>query len=847
MNEDGPHDATEIVPPEVLAATLRTPTVEDEEDEPPPPTATAPRSQSPSLGGTLPGRGGDALDAYTAGLRSTAGQHGRLETAGVLGRGGMGQVLEVRDPALGRRVALKVALQADEDARRRFVREAQITSQLEHPNIVPIYDAGLTADGAPWYAMRKVEGRTLTDVLEGLAAGTDDAEEWSLPHLLAAFVQICNAVAYAHDRGVLHRDLKPDNIMFGRFGEVLLVDWGVARLLRPDDEAAEAPITTPGATLPTSVEGLGDGGTQIGAAVGTAGYMSPEAAHGELDRLGPASDVFSLGAVLFEICTLQKAFGTGTMFEVLFRSTRGDVPDPRERAPDRNIDPELGAIVMRAMQPSMRRRTATARVLGRQVQDFVEGRQRRQRAVAEMTRGTAAWERWQGLGQELDDATARLAALEASTPAWTPREEKVDLLQTRQRVRDLDAERTARFGEALTAAELAISHDPQHVPAHDLIADAAWTAFLAAEEAGDRRGAAAWAARVEAHDSGRYAAQLRGEGRIVLATEPPGAEVICERYDQRGLVWPLVDRRSLGTTPLDVPLPMGSYRLRLLLPGRAVVTYPVHIPRGHRWDGGSLRLPALDDLPPGEAFVAGGPFPRGGDPDAQDGLPRELVDVGSFVARCLPVTAGEYAEFLTDLHRRDPEQAWARAPRNPTAGTQSGGQYWERPGPGEAYAVPAVDRDGDRWDARWPVMGICWEDAVACAAWFAAREDLPWRLPTENEWEKMARGVDGRLYPWGDDFDATLCNMRSSHADQPWPLPVGAVPTDCSVYGVRDVAGNQIEFCGDPSYSGAASIRPTRGGAWTSDGMRCRTTWRTGYRPNVVRTVAGFRLVRSVE
>ena len=836
--QDDPFGSTDVVPASVIAATLKTDTLDEE-------IATL---KPEPLGGTLPGQmeGLDPVDAFAAGLRSAEGEYGRLDAVGVLGRGGMGQVLEVKDPALGRRLALKVALQADDDARRRFVREAQVTSQLEHPNIVPVYDAGTTEQGAPWYAMRKVEGRTLTHVLEALAAGTEDAEEWSLARLLGAFVQICNAVAYAHDRGVLHRDLKPDNIMFGRFGEVLLVDWGVARLLRPDAGAKEAPITTPGVRLAITDQGVTELGTLVGSAVGTAGYMSPEAAHGELDRLGPASDVFSLGAVLFEICTLQRAFRGGTMLQILFASSRGDVPDPRERAPDRNIDPELGSIVMRAMQGPIARRTATARILGRQVQDFIEGRQRRQRAVQELVAANTAWQRWLDLGEELAAATATAAALEASTPAWTPREEKADLLEARLRLRDLDAERTLRFAAAITSAELALSHDPRHWPAHDLLADASWTAFLAAEQAGDRQGAATWAARVEAHDSGRYVEQLRGEGRVILDTEPSGAEVICERYEQRGLVWPLVERRSLGVTPLDVALPMGSYRLRLLRAGSAVVTCPVHITRGRRWDGGRLRLPSMDQLPPGQAFVPAGPFTRGGDAEAQDGLPRQVVHVDSFIACCLPVTTAQYAAFLSDVHATDPEQAWARAPRNPTAATQSGGQYWERPAPGRAYVVPERDRDGDRWDANWPVMGICWEDAQAYAEWAARREGLPWRLPTEDEWEKLARGVDGRLYPWGDDFDATLCNMRQSHPDQPWPLPVGSVATDTSVYGVRDVAGNQLEFCGDLTYGGNDSLRATRGGAWTSDGMRCRTTWRTGYRPNVVRTVSGFRLVRRV-
>ena len=835
--------ATVIVPPEVMEQTLKVGTIDEDGplDEdwatlvmPPPDPPTVAGADDPD---------GDVVAAFAEGL-AVAGEHGRLRAGSVLGKGGMGQVLEVHDPALGRSVALKIALTDEDDALRRFVQEAQITSQLEHPNIVPVYDAGQTADGAPWYAMQKVEGRTLTGVLGDLARGDADPEEWSQPRLLGAFVQICNAIAYAHDRGVLHRDIKPDNIMFGRFGEVLVVDWGVARLLGAS--TGDEPVTKPGELAPVPVSTVGaSGGTLVGSAVGTPGYMSPEATQGELHRLGPQSDVFSLGAVLFEICTLQRAYKGQNLMQILFASTRGDPPDPRERAPGRDIDDELARIVMNALRISIRERTPTARLLGRQVQDFLEGRLRRLRAVAELEQGRTAWEHWTAQGSELAAAAAALAVLEEQTPAWTPREAKTDLLDARLRVKDLEAERNAAFADALAGAERALSHDPTYGAAHDLLADASWTAFVTAEEAGDRAAAAAWGARVEAHDRGRYAERLAGQGTLLLRTDPPGADVICERYERRGLVWPLVGRSSLGATPLTVPLAMGSYRLRLTMPGRAVVTYPVHITRGRRWEGPVVSLPTMDAIPPGEAYVAPGPFTRGGDPDAQDGTPRAQVVVDGFVAQCLPVTAAEYAEFLTALHRTDPDGAWGRAPRNPT-GDGTGGQYWEQPDPGEPYRVPKVDRDGDAWDPRWPCMGVCWGDATAYAAWRAQRDGLPWRLPTEDEWEKMARGTDGRLYPWGDEFDATLCNMRTSHPDRPRPMPVGAVPEDASIYGVRDVAGNQQEFCGDAHYGGNEVLRAARGGSWTSDGMRCRTTWRQGYRPGVVRTVAGFRLVRSL-
>jgi len=791
---------------------------------PPAPAAGAPRPES--------------LERFWAALAPGEDDRGRIVSRGLLGRGGMGEVLDAFDPALERSVAVKVVLPTDEaDVVRRFVLEAQIASQLEHPNIVPVYDAGVTADGRPWYAMRRVDGRTLEDVVTGLAAGTEDRDEWSLVRLLGDFVQVCHAVAFAHDFGVVHRDLKPENIMLGRFGEVLLLDWGVARWLdadvtmAPTDDTDDANIT----------------GTRLGSVIGTPGYLSPEAAEGRIELIGPASDVYSLGAVLYELLTWGPAF-PGTRASALFAACLAGPPeDPRTRAPERDIDPDLAAICLAAMQRDPLERTADAGELARQIQDFLAGRQRHERAVQEMVAATEAWAGSLVAGQELERAATELQALEEATPPWKPRSEKTALLDLRQRVRDLEAQRDDGFGDAMLGAERALSHDPRHRAAHDLLAMASWNLFLRSEAAGDRAETAVWAARVEAHDQdGQYAAKLRRPATLTLNTEPAGAEVVCAAVERRGLLWSLGEPRSLGTTPLTVELEPGSYQLELSAPGHASVPYPVTVERGRQWTTDSpVRLAATDEVPAGCCCIPGGPFFYGGDPEAQDAVPRAELHVDGFFARILPVTNEEYAAFLTDLARSDAETAWGHAPRSPNAGTQEGGQYWQRPGDGEPYVVPELDQDGDRWDPQWPVMGISWNDAVAYASW-AARDGTPWRLPTEVEWEKLARGGDGRLYPWGDEFDATLCNMRESHPDRPWPLPAGSVETDVSLYGVRDVAGNMNEYCGDLTYGADPALRPVRGGAWTSDAARCRTTWRSGFRPNVVKAVAGFRLVRSM-
>ena len=224
-------------------------------------------------------------------------------------RGGLGEVFVAEDTELGRSVALKEIQDRYADdavSRGRFVREAEITGGLEHPGIVPVYGLGTYADGRPFYAMRFIKGDNLRDAIRRFHSGPRLPKFDSLDfrQLLRRFVDVCNAVAYAHSRGVLHRDLKPGNIMLGKYGETLVVDWGLAK---PTGRTGSGHDRSDEATLrPRS--GGESSATVAGQAFGTPAYMSPEQAAGKLDELGPASDVYSLGATLYELLTGQVPF-----------------------------------------------------------------------------------------------------------------------------------------------------------------------------------------------------------------------------------------------------------------------------------------------------------------------------------------------------------------------------------------------------------------------------------------------------------------------------------------------------------------------------------------------------------
>ncbi len=245
---------------------------------------------------------------------------------------------------------IKLDHAADKDKRARFVVEAEITGRLEHPGIVPVYGLGTYDDGRPFYAMRFIRGDNLKAAIEQFhqaeVKGRDPGERTlALLKLLRRFLDVCNAIDYAHSRGVLHRDLKPGNIMLGKFGETLVVDWGLAKSVgRP--EAAPASATMDDRTLvPQSGSDLR--GTELGARLGTPAYMSPEQAAGRIADLGPASDVYSLGATLYCLLTGRAPFNDQDMAELLRKVERGDFPPPRKLKGW--VDPALEAICLKAM------------------------------------------------------------------------------------------------------------------------------------------------------------------------------------------------------------------------------------------------------------------------------------------------------------------------------------------------------------------------------------------------------------------------------------------------------------------------------------------------------------------
>ncbi len=295
----------------------------------------------------------------TVGSATSDGQRFRLLRPHA--SGGLGTVFVALDVELHREVALKQLLDQhadDPSSARRFLLEAEITGGLEHPGIVPVYGLGTHGDGRPFYAMRFIRGDSLKDAIAHFHTSptlkTDlGRRSLELRQLLRRFTDVCNTIDYAHSRSVIHRDIKPGNIVLGKHGETLVVDWGLAKALgKPDPTAAEMTLQ------PTWASGSAE--TLPGSMLGTPAYMSPEQAAGDLDRVGPRSDVYSLGATLYCLLTGKPPF-SGNVADVIIMARNGDFPPPRQLDP--TIDQALDAICLKAMSLRPDDRYSTPREL----------------------------------------------------------------------------------------------------------------------------------------------------------------------------------------------------------------------------------------------------------------------------------------------------------------------------------------------------------------------------------------------------------------------------------------------------------------------------------------------------
>ncbi len=746
----------------------------------------------------------------------------RYEYASELGRGGMGKVLLARDLVLQRQVAVKSLIEeaTSDKARQRLLAEAQVTGLLEHPSIVPVYDLNIRQDGEPFYTMRVVQEQTLSQILANTSPSNEPGP-FSLTNLVGILRQVSLALQFAHELGVVHRDIKPENILIGKYGEVYVIDWGVAKVVNEN-----IGLSTTGKMV-------------VGSLVGTPQYMAPEQARGDNDAVDGRSDVYALGAVLYEMLTRQPVFSADHVLAILFQVVHDPPPRPSELDLPWEIPAELEEVCLKALAKDQDRRYQSAQEFADELELFLEGVKERERqsemAHAAIEQAAQIRSIYEEVRAELSRAVRELNRERRVIESWADPERKGNLWDLQQRAEDLHVDIEKKFGETVRAYGQALVHMPQMPEARRALADLYWERFEEAEASGNRANAAYFEGLVRQYNDGAFDQLLEGTASLHLQTSPPGAQVALYTYQQvrRRLVeWRIAEFEE--TPVADVQLSHGSHVLEISREGFTPVLVPVLARRAavHRL---SVRLHPEGTVPEGFVVVPAGEF-LSGNSDAGELVSKSLTD---FAIMRHPVTVREYLEFLNDLVGSDVELARSHAPR-----VKDGEPYLPQRDDG-SFFLPESDPEGDVWDPEWPVLMVNFFDAQAYAEWKSERDGIPLRLPTMDEWEKAARGVDGRVYPWGNHFDPSFCLMRESRRGRATPAPVGSFPIDRSPYGLLDVAGNVAEWT-TTREQGSDEALLLGGASFNSIAMLCRLDFNMTSPPQFPFMHYGFRLAMSL-
>lgn len=822
----------------------------------------------------------------------------RYHDCGLLGKGGMGEVRNVLDRKLHRNVAMKIlhpAWKDNERERIRFTSEGQIAAQLEHPNIIPVYDLGKLPDGRPYFTMQIIRDQSFRSVVWDAHQANDkegryrQRSGWSLNRMLNVFLKICDAIGYAHNRGIIHRDLKPSNIMLGEHGEVIVVDWGLAKIVGEKErkDLGDPIVSAQSDALQT----------RIGNVSGTPSYMSPEQAQGLQDAIGYASDIYSLGIILYEILSGSPPFRGRSPEETIFKIRNEKAPllyknkveiGGRYRHSSGHLIPiPIIEACEKAISKEPADRFSTVKELGQVIRDWLQGAKQRETALEIVQSAHEHAQKVAELEKEAVVLQSEGGQLLQSIPSWEVEGEKrlawekldqATLLQDQADLYRITQEQTLQG---------ALTHKADLMEAHLALAELYQAQHQKAEERNNKHDGTILLEKLKHHVLAlredhpirqRFERYIAGDGVFSLHTSPSGAHVSLERfviYNRRLVAHSLGE---IGVTPLEkYPIAMGSYRLRIQKEGYEDALVPIQISREGTWNvdvpddvDSCIVLQPKGGVSKDEVFIPKGWFWCGGDPELANSLDKKKIWVDSFVMSKYPITNAQYIAFLNDLMEKGhTSQAMLHVPRERagTYGEEGSAIYGYNEDTG-FYLRP--DADGDVWGMDWPVMMVNWVSACAYASWRAEKDGLSWRLPYELEWEKAARGADSRVYPWGNHFDPAWCIMRGSHQGRPMPQSIYSQPLDESPYGVQGMGGNirnwtlssaksdysqcivmpkpeilpELFDMTDPAKAGPPRV--DRGGCWNGSYRYSRVAGRDFVFPWRKDDFLGFRIVRDV-
>ena len=923
----------------------------------------------------------------------------RYEDLGLLGRGGMGEVRRVFDQVLGRAVAMKLIHleHCSDEFLARFVEEAQLSARLQHPNLLPIHDLGHLPNGQLYFTMKIAEGESLSKRIKQLHQTRSkntfatEGQPYSLRRLLSAFKQVCDAVAYAHQRGVIHRDIKPDNIVIGDHGTVQLLDWGIAKRLESyftewvnevvnhfklevtpvsklidparqsqsdlldedlldedllsmqltiseslnqdtnqaakvskdsdeDDRFAEtimhSNLTDNEEVDQTPIHVISNGvsdqmqytiseHTQLsrfsvsseelismnasvltqrsshGVLAGTLEYMAPEQLKGQVQQISYASDVFGLGVVLYEILVGQSPFklpknlkeqGLNQKLKASLQLRESKLTWPSDSS---FIAEELKQICEAALHPEIAQRTQSVSELAESLVRYLDGVGRREKGlekVKEAEIALAKAERLKKVASELFFAGNELCKKQKSSDPLTSKKEgwtKLDEADayTEQAIQlEFSAER---------ALHDALLYDHALSEAHSLLAERAQQVHKQSELITNTTEARRQEGLIKSHLNyvtptlaSRLQRYLSNTALVQLKFAVPqhsNIEIQAQAYLLKDRHLVLGDIEVWSQAPcLTKEVPLGSYLLTIKAEGYKDLHYPIFVEREQGWhgldpNGDDLEIPLLSQetqVPHTFKYVPQGWFYTGGDPLVSNNVEekRRLWLDGFFMAES-HVTHREYLEFLKDLcstGQRD--LAYHLRPR--LRDEEGEGLYHF-----SGDSIEIIENEFVKLD--WPANYTNYESALRYSEWFGQKLGIEVRLPMDMEWEKVARNVDARSFPWGEYFDPSFVHMRLS-MEQAHPGLPQEWPIDCSPWGhfglsgsMRDwtstlfktpfpyLEGQRVKLASTEEQKNLVDERVVRGGSWKTQEGNCRSAFRFVATPSYRDDDGSFRLAFS--
>ncbi|MFA6293672.1 MAG: bifunctional serine/threonine-protein kinase/formylglycine-generating enzyme family protein [Victivallales bacterium] len=751
-----------------------------------------------------------------------------------IGLGGVGLVISAHDPNLDRDVAVKMLRGESKNKLpdiERFIREGRATANIEHPNVIPVHEMGVMDEVGVYFTMKKVKGDDFHTVIENLKKG-DKAYcgKYTRMYLLEIFINICNGVSFAHNKRIIHRDLKPHNILLGDYGEVLVMDWGLAKYLdsKEDDKYrdlqakrhfhADSSLTTDGTIS------------------GTPNYMPPEQADGKILELDERSDIYSLGAILYQILTYSPPFSDEDVYKVLADVMTGNFIRPRKRCPELKIPCELEAVCLKAMSLEKSKRYQTVQDLIKDIRNYIEGfsvsahpdsplvkfrKLCMRHPVLSSTTGAAVFIVVTGFlllklilfiqfqtiiaaadenriagNSELRNATQAYREYDSIASKRVVREESAKEEELSRKLNAFYINAENRYETAVVLYNSVPKAYRRSVPAKEGLMEIMVNRLRYSILVQNYERAEKWISLIRmwtGPDFDKLSQEnkntllgfvdiIRGDGRMSVSTKPSGASVT---------LWKLVDRgdgilsesepRELGSSPVnEFMIPKGSYLLKIKSGKRLEVLYPLAINHGEK-ENPDIYIP--ESVPAGMVYIPAGRFFIGGE-NSRYYRSHEFYLSGFFI-RKYEVTFGEYLEFWKGLKTgAEKEKHMSKIILDVS------GRVFTDAWDGEGKLVKPLS-------GNLPVVGILHESALAYCDWLSGKSGKKFMLPTAEQWEKAARGVDGRSFPWGDGFNAGFANIHENAEARRkfgYIAPPGSFPKDISVYGLYDAGGNAREM-----------------------------------------------------